>query len=96
MNDISKGLTDAWLLRYTARGRVVGFRASEVKHDGVFSLIGLQNGNILLTINDYDINSPEKGVPLLSGLRGESNVSVMLLGTVSQRSCNIIPDKVAI
>ena len=52
LNDMEKVLTDAKLLPYYNKGgKVVGFRASEIKPDGVFSLIGLQNGDILLELS---------------------------------------------
>ncbi len=76
LSDIGKVLTDARLLPYSEGGKVAGFRISEIKPGGIFGLMGLQNGDILLRINDYEVDSPEKGVKLLSGLRGESSVSM--------------------
>ncbi len=76
LNDMGKVLTDARLLPYIDNGKVTGFRVSEIKSDGVFNLIGLKNGDILVKVNDYSIDSPEKGVQLLTGLRGESRISL--------------------
>lgn len=76
LNNMDKVLTDARLLPYSDSGKVIGFRIGEVKPNGVFSLIGLQNGDILMKVNDYEINSPERGLQLLNGLRGETKVSL--------------------
>ena len=79
LNDMDKVLTDARLLPYSDSGKVIGFRIGEVKPNGVFRLIGLQNGDILLKVNDYEINSPERGLQLLNGLRGETKVSLDII-----------------
>lgn len=79
LNDMDKVLTDARLLPYSDGGKIIGFRISEIKLGGVFSLIGIQNGDVLLRVNDYEINSPEKGVQLLTGLRGESRISLDII-----------------
>jgi general secretion pathway protein C len=76
LNNMGKVLTDARLLPYIDNGKVAGFRVSEIKPDGVFNLIGLKNGDVLVKVNDYSIDSPEKGVQLLTGLRGESRISL--------------------
>lgn len=79
LNSMDKVLTDARLLPYSDGGKVLGFRISEIKPDGVFSLIGLQNSDVLLKVNNFDIDSPEKGVKLLSGLKGESSLSLEII-----------------
>ena len=39
----------------------------------------VKQGDVLLRVNDYEINSPEKGVQLLNGLKGESRLSLDLI-----------------
>lgn len=79
LEDMGKVLTDGRLLPYKEGNKIMGFRISEVKPEGIFNLIGLKNGDILLKVNNYDIDSPEKGVQLLSGLKGESNISLDII-----------------
>ncbi len=79
LNNMGKVLTDARLLPYSDNGKIAGFRISEIKSDGVFNLIGLKNGDVLVKVNDYSIDSPEKGVQLLTGLRGESRISLDII-----------------
>lgn len=75
-NDMSKVLRDARLQPYSEGGRVKGFSVKEIKPDGVFSLIGLKDGDVLLRINDFEINSLEKGMQLLVGLKGETKLTL--------------------
>ncbi|MBI5048573.1 MAG: hypothetical protein HZB54_06475 [Deltaproteobacteria bacterium] len=79
LEDMSKILTDGRLLPYKEGDKIVGFRVSEIKPEGVFNLIGLKNGDILLSVNNYKIDSPEKGVQLLTGLKGESSISLDII-----------------
>ncbi len=79
LNNMGEVLTDARLLPYSDNGKIAGFRVSEIKPNGVFSLIGLKDGDILVKVNDYNIDSPEKGVQLLTGLRGESSISIDII-----------------
>ncbi len=79
LNNMGKVLTDARLLPYSENGKITGFRVSEIKPNGVFNLIGLRNGDILVKVNDYAIDSPAKGVQLLTGLRGESRISLDII-----------------
>lgn len=75
-NDMSDVLTDARLQPYNEGGRVKGFSVKEIKPDGIFSLIGLKDGDILLRINDFEVNSLEKGMQLLRGLKGETELAL--------------------
>jgi general secretion pathway protein C len=79
LNDMGKILTQARILPYMVRGETKGFRLSSVQRTGVFALMGLRSGDILLKVNDYSIDSPEKGIQLLSGLRGESSIELDIL-----------------
>ncbi|MCK5235738.1 MAG: hypothetical protein KAR06_02040 [Deltaproteobacteria bacterium] len=77
--DMGTILTDARLLPYSEDGVIKGFTVSEVKPLGLFGLIGLKNGDILLRINNYPVDSMEKGMQLFNGLKGENNIAVDLL-----------------
>ncbi len=74
-----KLLTDARLLPYSDKGRTSGFTISEIKPGGLFSLMGFVNGDVILKVNDYGIDSPEKAAQILSGIKGESSVTLDIL-----------------
>ncbi|MEE9542199.1 MAG: hypothetical protein V3V95_00265 [Thermodesulfobacteriota bacterium] len=79
LSDMGKLLTQARILPYRVGGVTKGFRLSSVQRSGVFALMGLRSGDILLKVNDYSIDSPEKGIQLLSGLKGESSIELDIL-----------------
>lgn len=79
MSKMDQVLTDAKLLPYTENGQITGFRMTEINPDGFFSQLGLKNYDILVKINDYNMDSPEKGLQLLSGLKGEDSISLEIL-----------------
>ncbi|MBI5827378.1 MAG: PDZ domain-containing protein [Deltaproteobacteria bacterium] len=74
-----KLLTDARLLPYSDKGRTSGFTISEIKPGGLFSLMGFVNGDVIMKVNDYSIDSPEKAAQILSGIKGESSVTLDIL-----------------
>ncbi|MBI5234967.1 MAG: PDZ domain-containing protein [Deltaproteobacteria bacterium] len=76
---MGKLLTEARLLPYSEAGRTVGFRLSEVKTGGIFSTLGLKNGDVIMKVNGLQVDSVEKGVQLLSGLKGDTNVAIDLM-----------------
>ena len=76
---MSKVLTEARLLPYSEAGRTVGFRVSEVKTGGIFSTLGLKNGDVIMKVNGLQVDSVEKGVQLLSGLKGDTGVTIDLM-----------------
>jgi general secretion pathway protein C len=79
LKDMGKVLTDARLLPYSTDGELKGFSMSEVNPKGAFYLIGLRDGDILLKVNDSQIDSPAKGVQILSGLKGESSIQLDII-----------------
>lgn len=79
LSDMGKVLTDARFLPYSEGGELMGFRLSEVKPRGVFAMLGLKNGDVLVRVNEYVLDSPEKGIELLQALRGESSISLDII-----------------
>ncbi len=79
LSDTGNMLTHARILPYMVNGKTKGFRLSSVQRSGVFALIGLRSGDILLKVNDFAIDSPEKGIQLLTGLSGETDISLDIL-----------------
>lgn len=79
-------LTDVRMTPYSREGEVIGFKLSQVKRDGVFAMMGLRHGDILMKVNDFNVDSVENGMQLLMGLRGETSISLDILrGGASQR-----------
>ncbi|HEU0265353.1 MAG TPA: type II secretion system protein N [Geobacterales bacterium] len=79
LENLGQAMTDARLLPSVKEGKVEGFRLTEVKPTGIFAMVGLQNGDVLLRINDFSINSPESAIQSLAALRGLSRIKLDLL-----------------
>ena len=79
LDNIGQAMTDARLLPSTKDGKVEGFRASEVKPQGIFGTIGIKNGDVLLRMNDFPIDSPEKAIQSFASLKGQSRIKLDLI-----------------
>ncbi|RQW77692.1 MAG: general secretion pathway protein GspC [Geobacter sp.] len=79
LDNIGQAMTDARLLPSMKDGKVEGFRASEVKPAGVFGMVGIKNGDVLLRINDFPIDSPDKAIQSFISLKGQSRIRLDLV-----------------
>lgn len=79
LENLGQVMTDARLLPSVKEGKVEGFRISEVKPAGVFSMIGMRNGDILLRINDLPVDSPERAIQSLASLKGQNRIKLDLV-----------------
>lgn len=79
LDNIGQAMTDARLLPSMKDGRVEGFRVSEVKPAGIFGMVGIRNGDVLLRINDFPIDSPEKAIQSFVSLKGQSRIKLDLV-----------------
>lgn len=79
LDNIGQAMTDARLLPSTKDGKVEGFRVSEVKPQGIFGTVGIKNGDVLLRMNDFPIDSPEKAIQSFASLKGQSRIRLDLI-----------------
>ncbi len=79
LDNIGQAMTDARLLPSTKDGKVEGFRVSEVKPNGIFGMVGIKNGDVLLRINDFAIDSPDKAIQSFVTLKGQSRIKLDLI-----------------
>ncbi|MBU5614276.1 type II secretion system protein GspC [Geomonas azotofigens] len=79
LDNIGQAMTDARLLPSMKEGKVEGFRASEVKPQGIFGTVGIRNGDVLLRMNDFPIDSPEKAIQSFASLKGQSRIKLDLI-----------------
>jgi len=73
-------MTDARLKPNIVGGKQEeGFVLSEVKPGGIYNSLGLQDGDVLLRINDYDISNPERALQAFNALKGLDRVQIDLI-----------------
>jgi general secretion pathway protein C len=63
-------MTDARFVPNVVDGRQQGFILREVKPGGIYQSLGLQNEDILMKINEYDISTPDTALQAFIALRG--------------------------
>lgn len=79
LDNPAQAMTDARLLPSQKDGKVEGFRASEVKPNGVFSMIGIKNGDVLLRLNDFPMDSPDKALQSFIALKGQNRLKLDII-----------------
>ena len=79
LENIGQAMTDARLLPSTKDGKVEGFKVSEVKPAGIFGMIGVKNGDVILRMNDFPIDSPEKAIQSFASLKGQNRIRLDLI-----------------
>ena len=55
---------------------------------GVFGMVGIKNGDVLLRINDFPIDSPEKAIQSFVSLKGQSRIKLDLIRDGKPQSLN--------
>lgn len=79
LDNIGQAMTDARLLPNAKDGKVEGFNLSEVKPAGIFGMVGLKNGDTLLRINEFNLDSPDKAMQSFIALKGQSRIKLDLI-----------------
>jgi general secretion pathway protein C len=79
LDNPAQAMSDARLLPSQKDGKVEGFRVSEVKSNGVFAMMGMKNGDILLRLNDFPVDSPDKALQSFIALKGQSRLKLDLI-----------------
>jgi len=79
LDNPAQAMSDARLLPSMKDGKVEGFRISEIKPNGVFAMVGMKNGDILLRLNDFPVDSPDKALQSFIALKGQSSLKLDLI-----------------
>lgn len=79
LDNPAQAMSDARLLPSQKDGKVEGFRASEVKPNGVFSMIGIKNGDVLLRLNDFPMDAPDKALQSFISLKGQNRLKLDII-----------------
>lgn len=77
-------MTDARFVPNLAEGRQQGFVLRELKPGGIYQSLGLQNGDVLLRINEFTINNPETALQAITALKGTDRAQLDIIRSGSR------------
>lgn len=75
----AQAMSDARLLPSEKDGKVEGFRVSAVKPAGFFAMVGMKDGDVLLRLNDFPIDAPDKALQSFIALKGQTKLKLDLI-----------------
>jgi len=76
---MAKLFTEIRAIPNLQNGASNGFRLSEIQPGSIFDEIGLQDGDVLTTIQGQNLGDPTQAVALLSSLRSRSSISLNVI-----------------
>jgi len=81
-------MTDAKLIPNMVRDKQEGFILREVRKNGIYDSLGMQNGDILLRINNFNISNPENTLQAVTALKGMDRVQLDIIRDGSKMTMN--------
>ena len=72
-------MMDAKFIPNMIKGKQEGFVLRRVRKGGIYDNLGMQNGDILLRINDYSISDPEKAFQAFTALGGMDKIQLDII-----------------
>lgn len=72
-------LTDARFIPNIVDGRQEGFIVRELKKGGVYESLGLEDGDILLRVNEFPITGPESALQAFTALKGMDRIELDIM-----------------
>lgn len=72
-------MRSARIIPYEENGRTVGVKVYGIRRNSLFGRLGMQNGDVLRTINGHDMTSPDSALEAYARLREASNISLSML-----------------
>lgn len=76
LKDMSKILSQARIRPYFSAGKSNGFIISSIKSGSIFQKMGMQNGDIIQSVNDRPIKSPDEMLKLYNSLKSGSSINL--------------------
>lgn len=72
-------MTDARFIPHLSGNKQEGFSINEVRPGGIYSSLGLMNGDVILRINEYNISSPETALQAFTALKGMEKIQLDII-----------------
>jgi type II secretion system protein C len=81
-------LSQARAVPYFRNGQSIGMRLFAIRKDSMYEKLGLQNGDIITTVNENSLSDPSQAIRLFEQLKNEKQVTVKLERNGSERAMN--------
>jgi type II secretion system protein C len=81
-------MTDAKLIPNMTKDKQEGFILREVRKNGFYENLGMQNGDILLRVNSFNISNPENALQAFTALRGMDKVQLDIIRNNNRMTLN--------
>jgi len=88
LTDIGPLLTQARVIPNFEDGNISGYKIFAIKDGSVFEQIGLRNGDIIHSVNDVGISTPERALQLFQQLRAEKEFKLDIERNGSRKVMN--------
>jgi general secretion pathway protein C len=72
-------MRSARVVPHEENGRVVGVKLYGIRRSSLLGKLGIQNGDMLRTINGFDMSAPDSALEAYAKLRSASNLSVAVV-----------------
>lgn len=79
LNNMAPLLTQMRAVPNIQNGAANGFRLSEIQPDSIFERIGLQDGDLVTSINGQPVGNPAKALALMQTLQGQSSITLNII-----------------
>jgi general secretion pathway protein C len=81
-------MMDAKMIPHMIQGKQEGFMLREVRRNGLYDSLGMQNGDVLLRINSFNISNPENALQAFTALRGMDKVQLDIIRNNNRMTLN--------
>jgi general secretion pathway protein C len=79
MGDLSQILTQIRAIPNIQNGKTNGFALSEIEPGSVFDEMGLEEGDVLRSVNGQPMNDPALAMQMMSSLRNANQITIQVL-----------------
>ncbi len=86
LSNLNQLLTQIRIVPNFQDGKPDGFKVFAIKPDSIFAKLGLQNGDVIRSVNGRDLSTPEKAFQVFQDLRSEKSLSVDVVRRGSPQS----------
>ena len=88
LGNLNEVATQARLVPSFKNGKPNGFKIFSIRSGSIYAKIGLQNGDVILKINGFEMNSPDRALEVYTKLRDATSLTIETLRRGQQMTMN--------